>query len=689
MPDQPARPARSAIVLLSGGLDSSTTLAIAVEQGYTPYAISFRYGQRHSRELMAAQALGRHFGVRDHKVIDIDLRAFGGSALTSDALAVPHERSTEEMGHGIPVTYVPGRNLIFLSLATAYAEVIGANDVFLGINALDYSVAGDTQVWIRSSQWTRLMSIEECWRLPEGEYKTMAVDPESLEIVWRPITSRLRHESGWKPCYHIVLERGQEITITEDHSLFTINSATAELETIKGSDITIGTPIVVPFDISSCGGAWSEDLLTLDLRGLIAPRAGLTRKSSVLRDGDVLTNRLKLTRVPVDFPITDDFLYIIGLWLAEGGKYTKSNSTTMAFSVGGTPGAAETLRRFFSSYHVNTLKSPMNDFDYGVSSSVFDAIFHYLGLFGTARDGDKRFPPFFWNLSQRQRRIVVAGLWDGDGSHPFNGESIFAQKSHKIVDELYHCLTLDGIFPVLKHVQHEQKALVLGTSRDFRRFVELYPLRHLSKSAALTAAGQIVGRDKAIGMWKCDGVWTSVAAAALPAGRKTVIYNTGGKYDVSVRAQRSAFFEVPQLRALAESKLAFLRVKSLTRTSLTYAFDLSVAGAENFIANGVLAHNSGYPDCRPEFLEAFQRTANLATKAGTEDGRTLRYHAPRIQMAKAEIVREGTRLGVPWELTWSCYEGGEQACGTCDSCLLRLKGFAEAGLSDPLPYRQR
>jgi 7-cyano-7-deazaguanine synthase len=227
--------ARAAIVLLSGGLDSSTTLAIAIAQGFTPHAISFRYGQRHNRELAAAQAVGRHFGVRDHKVMEIDLRAFGGSALTADAIAVPHERSSEAMSHGVPVTYVPARNLIFLSFATAFAEVTGANDIFLGITAIDYS---------------------------------------------------------------------------------------------------------------------------------------------------------------------------------------------------------------------------------------------------------------------------------------------------------------------------------------------------------------------------------------------------------------------------------------------------------------------GYPDCRPEFLDAFQRTANLATKAGTEDGRMLRYHAPLIQMSKAEIVREGTRLGVPWALTWSCYEGGEVACGTCDSCLLRLKGFAEAGLSDPLPYRQ-
>lgn len=226
---------KRAVVLLSGGLDSSTAIALAAEEGYELYALSFRYGQRHAREMEAARAIGQHFGVRDHKVVDIDLRMFGGSALTSDEIAVPLDRDEAEMGTGIPSTYVPARNLIFLSFATAYAEVAGADDIFLGINAIDYS---------------------------------------------------------------------------------------------------------------------------------------------------------------------------------------------------------------------------------------------------------------------------------------------------------------------------------------------------------------------------------------------------------------------------------------------------------------------GYPDCRPEFLEAFARTANLATKAGTEDGRTLRYHAPLIQMTKSDIVREGTRLGVPWELTWSCYLGGEKACGKCDSCQLRLKGFAEAGLSDPLAYIQ-
>jgi len=679
----------TAIVLLSGGLDSSTALALAAEQGFALYALSFRYGQRHARELEASARLARHFGCREHKIVDIDLRAFGGSALTSDEIAVPHGRSDAEIGTGIPVTYVPARNLIFLSFATAYAEVTGANDIFLGINSLDYSVSGDARIWVRSPHWTRLMPIEACWQLPEGDYETMAVDPLSLQLVWRRVTGRFRHESSWKRCFHITLERGQRITITEDHSLYTIDETTAALTPVCGKQIRAGMPIITPFNLSACADAWSQDLAVLDLRNMPAQREGRTMSSSIVRDGAYFVNRLRRSRIPVEFPVTDDFLYVVGLWLAEGGKSITSQNVTLRFSIGGTLGAVDTLSTFFDSFGVKLCKSPANVFDFDVCSSLFDAIFHYLGLFGTAKKGDKRFPLFFWDLSQRQRRIVVAGLWDGDGSHVLNGEAVIAQKSHRIVEELYHCLTLDGIFPVVKKGKHAQKKLVLGRAKDFAAFADLYPLRHTTKLASLEAAGALQGKDKVTGLWKCEGIWDAVSAAALPVGSKTVVYNSGGKYDDSVRAQRSAFMTVPALQALAMSMLAFLRVVDIEETSASHMYDLSVEGAENFIANGILAHNSGYPDCRPEFLESFAETANLATKAGTQDQRQLRFHAPLVRMTKADIVREGTRLGVPWEQTWSCYEGGEQACGECDSCLLRLKGFAEAGLTDPLPYAHR
>lgn len=127
-----------AVVLLSDGLDSATTLAIAKHEGFEPYALTFRYGQRHKAEIAAAHRVARHPGVAQHVVVDIDLRLFGGSALTSD-LEVPKGRTLNEMVEGIPSTYVPARNTIFLSFALSWAEVLAANDLFIGVNALDYS----------------------------------------------------------------------------------------------------------------------------------------------------------------------------------------------------------------------------------------------------------------------------------------------------------------------------------------------------------------------------------------------------------------------------------------------------------------------------------------------------------------------------------------------------------------------
>lgn len=135
-PDPNQKP--KAVVLLSGGLDSATVLALARQQGFDPCAMTFRYGQRHGIEIEAARKIAQTNGVTAHVVVDFDLRQFGGSALTGD-LAVPKGRSEDEASHGIPATYVPARNTIFLSFALAWAEVLGSNDIFAGMNAVDYS----------------------------------------------------------------------------------------------------------------------------------------------------------------------------------------------------------------------------------------------------------------------------------------------------------------------------------------------------------------------------------------------------------------------------------------------------------------------------------------------------------------------------------------------------------------------
>jgi len=129
---------KKAIILLSGGLDSATCLVIAKEQGYKCYGLSFKYGQRHQFEIKSAKKLARHYNISDHITMNIDLRKFGGSALT-DNIQVPKKRNENKMSKEIPITYVPARNTIFLSFALAYAEVKDSNDIFIGVNALDYS----------------------------------------------------------------------------------------------------------------------------------------------------------------------------------------------------------------------------------------------------------------------------------------------------------------------------------------------------------------------------------------------------------------------------------------------------------------------------------------------------------------------------------------------------------------------
>jgi len=129
---------KKAVVLLSGGLDSTTVVAIAKQQGFSVYALSFDYGQNHKIELEFASRIAAAAGVERHAIVKVDLRSFGGSALTTDQ-PVPKNRTAEDMGHGVPITYVPARNTVFLALALAWAETLGATEIFLGVNALDYS----------------------------------------------------------------------------------------------------------------------------------------------------------------------------------------------------------------------------------------------------------------------------------------------------------------------------------------------------------------------------------------------------------------------------------------------------------------------------------------------------------------------------------------------------------------------
>jgi len=186
-PATPSPGARPAIVLVSGGLDSATCLAIARTEGFRCHALSFQYGQRHHAELAAAARVSRQLGAVEHRIMQIDLAAFGGSALTDTAIAVPQDG---ESAQAIPVTYVPARNTIFLSFALAWAEVLHAHDIFIGVNAVDYSGYPDCRPeFIRAfEQMANLATragVEESTRL---RIRTPLIDLTKAQIVERGTT---------------------------------------------------------------------------------------------------------------------------------------------------------------------------------------------------------------------------------------------------------------------------------------------------------------------------------------------------------------------------------------------------------------------------------------------------------------------------------------------------------------------
>lgn len=192
---------RKAVVLLSGGLDSATVLAIAANEGFEIYVLSFLYGQRHAVELEAARAVAKSFNVKQHVIIDIDLRTFGGSALT-DEIEVPKDRNANEMETGIPITYVPARNTIFLSYALAFAEVKSCEDIFIGVNAVDYSGYPDCrpkyiEAFERMANLATKASVEDKHKI---KINTPLIDLTKAEIIKRGLNLGVDY-SLTRSCY--------------------------------------------------------------------------------------------------------------------------------------------------------------------------------------------------------------------------------------------------------------------------------------------------------------------------------------------------------------------------------------------------------------------------------------------------------------------------------------------------------
>lgn len=193
---------RKAVILVSGGLDSTTCLAIAKQQGFDLYALTLSYGQRHKVELAAARKVAKAYGVKEHLELEVPLTAFGGSALTDKKIKVPKQRSLKAMGKGIPPTYVPARNTVFLSMALAWAEVLGAQDIFIGVNALDYSGYPDCRsefirAYERLAKLATKKGVEGKWHL---KIHTPLIRLSKAQIIQTGLKLGVNYRMTWS-CY--------------------------------------------------------------------------------------------------------------------------------------------------------------------------------------------------------------------------------------------------------------------------------------------------------------------------------------------------------------------------------------------------------------------------------------------------------------------------------------------------------
>jgi 7-cyano-7-deazaguanine synthase in queuosine biosynthesis len=595
---------RKAVVLLSGGLDSTTVLAIARNEGYEIHALTFRYGQRHEAEIEAARRIARLNAVSEHVVAEIDLRAFGGSALT-DNIEVPKNRAPEEISEGIPVTYVPARNTIFLSFALAWAEVLNANDIFIGVNALDYCIPAPTDVATEQGvKKVKDLKVGEC---------VLSYGRGGLS--WKRVTFH-----GRSPHQDKLLRircGGNVFDCTPNHHMLKVEYQkkyrllmNKKLNHVQAQELRVGDYLLSPAQEVDVDSEVGEEF---DFTPYISNVQWAEERLEV-KDGKVG----RLTGVRNYLPLKcklSDILVLLG-WYVTEGWITNCNGICISQT---NPQNIQSIIRSIESIGLRASlgSAKNNNRTIFFSHPVISYWFRTLG----GRAQQKHLPEWCLRLPNKYLTILFEALIKGDGSWQRQ-----CKQNGKPYNHFYW---------------------------DFYSSSEVLLKQTIYIAMRLGYRSAIQKRYKS------------------------------GTYSVRFTKPRSRLMN-------GASLMKITAIESVENT--TDLYDITVEDNHTFVGGSfgfIIAGQSGYPDCRPEYIEAFQRMADLATKAGVEGKQKLVIHTPLINLTKAQIVKKGIELGVDYSLTVTCYDPSSDgaACGQCDACHLRLKGFAENGMSDPARYQ--
>jgi queuosine biosynthesis protein QueC len=655
----------SAIVLLSGGVDSTTTLAIAKVEGYEIYALSFNYGQRHAIELEAAKQIAKHFQAKEHLIIDIDLRRIGGSALTDD-IEVPKDRSLPtappacrpngigrtgqagdaEVGGDIPITYVPARNTIFLSFALAWAEVLGVDTIFIGVNALDYCVPGTMDVMTQKG-------LRKMQDLRVGDY-VLSYGEDGLS--WKPV---IFHALSPKQERLLKIYCGQNLfECTDNHHMLKVEYVrkphqrlrlmdkkyrmllNKRVVHVQARDLKIGDYLLLPAQEVDIDSQIPEEFDFTPYISLVQWK----EEKLEIKDGKV--GRITGIRnyLPLKCKLSD--VLTILAWYVTEGWITSSNGICISQH------NQENIHTIMHAIEAIELKANFESGRDGDKTIFFShpILSTWFKTLGTKAQ-DKHLPDWCLGLSNKYLNILFESLVKGDGSW---------QRQAKLYGKPYDALHVAPHFsPALQcgegEAERSEAVHEVTAERSEHFYCDFYSTSEVLLKQTIYIATRL--------------------------GYRASIQKTSKSGTYAVR------FSKPRSRLLNGASLARITAIDQIENS-SDLYDITVEKNHTFVGGSfgfIIAGQSGYPDCRPEYIEAYQRMANLATKAGVEGKTRLQIKTPLINLTKAEIIKKGLELGVDYGLTHSCYDPTESgaACGRCDSCLLRRKGFQEAGVPDP------
>lgn len=733
---------KKAVVILSGGLDSSTSLSIAKAAGYDVYALTFMYGQRHIKEVECAKKIASVVGVKEHRFISLPTPK--GSALTQFDIEVPKGRTIEELSIETPPTYVPARNTLFIAYALQFAEEVGAEAVYTGITATDASVEEGSLVLTRDRGEVKIENVVA------GDW-IQSYDFKECKSKWNQVTRSEAHLVKKDNVFKVKIETGQEIVISGDHSLFKVledgTIAPAEGANLQKDDFIVCPSRILQHpnetDVINIVDFLPDDCklfvhIPSFTQALVPALPSTPREKVQYQQGffsydifkakiypyiDVKSLPVFITtskqregslRIPLMFKLTPEFCFMLGLWVADGSY----GSATNMFTGGGTIDfscseeySRKKVQVVAEEFQTSIRHSKENAVDFIVESVVLKRLMWGMGFKGNCRT--KVVPPFIYTLKLPLIAAFIDGYWNGDGSI-VNGGIEASSVNKNLIQQLRSLLLKFGI------TSHGSKCLArhfytgkLQNYYHYTLFITGARNHHLWHTfiSPLDEEGFDLSLTK-----KIKGKMYGIPAYPLLQEELTLIKNDNTDIKVckdrirnnaiyynkfrSGRFERHLLAELlPHVTTDIQSKwqsllaedIMFVRViqveKQLEVKDLIM-YDLKVPGTENFIVNGILAHNSPYPDTRPEYVEAWQYLINLATDRTTHGG-SIKLENPLLHLYKSETVEIGMELNTPYEFTWSCYSGGEEPCLECDTCKLRSKGFIEAGFKDPAVSEER